>query len=306
MADRKVVVAVTARQDVPADMVVRQVAGDGYAVDLHRIDPADLTSGRLTVTADVARGACAFTLTDSHRTTRSDRIRSVWWRKPMTGTSDEGHAQLEGLLRTLDGIRWINHPDVNTRAAHKPVQLLAAHRAGLLTPPAHVPSSLEDAHAFADRAPAGAVAKTWAIRGGVKWVTPQWRERMAEGGPLVLQHRVDKAFDVRVTAVGDLLFAASIHVPEGVTDWRVQQETARYERVEIPADTACAIRTYLELQGLFYGAFDFAVDRAGRWWFLECNPNGQWGFIELTTGLPVSRALASALCASNSPVPVPN
>ncbi|MFF7142211.1 hypothetical protein ACFZB5_13315 [Streptomyces nodosus] len=289
-------VAVTSRQDVPADMVVRQLGGGGYPCDLHRIDPADIDSGYVRLSADLASGGCRFTVTDRYRTTRSEQIHAIWWRKPTTTTRDEGHAQLEGVLRTLAGVRWINHPDAIVRAAHKPTQLLMAHRAGMLTPAVCLPSALDDAHRFADARLAGAIAKTWAIKGPVRWVTPQWRERLA-CEPVVLQERVDKQYDVRVTAVGDLLFAASVHVPEGVTDWRSMQEKADYRRIDVPPETAQGMWTYLRLQGLTYGAFDFAVDRDGLWWFLECNPNGQWGFVELKTGLPIARALASALSA---------
>jgi hypothetical protein len=42
-------------------------------------------------------------------------------------------------------------------------------------------------------------------------------------------------------------------------------------------------------------ALDFAVDGAGRWWFLEINPNGQWLWIEHATGLPIAAAVAAAL-----------
>lgn len=47
--------------------------------------------------------------------------------------------------------------------------------------------------------------------------------------------------------------------------------------------------------GLVYGAFDFAVDAVGTWWTLECNPAGQYGFIEDATGLPITAALADVL-----------
>lgn len=34
----------------------------------------------------------------------------------------------------------------------------------------------------------------------------------------------------------------------------------------------------------------------GRYVFLEINPNGQWAWIEETTGLPISEALIELLC----------
>lgn len=49
---------------------------------------------------------------------------------------------------------------------------------------------------------------------------------------------------------------------------------------------------YVTLAGLAYAAFDFAEDTDGIWWFLECNQGGQFGFVELETGQPVSEAVA--------------
>jgi hypothetical protein len=47
--------------------------------------------------------------------------------------------------------------------------------------------------------------------------------------------------------------------------------------------------------GLRFAALDFIVAPDGRWWFLEANPNGQWGFIEDATGQPIADAIAADL-----------
>ncbi len=52
---------------------------------------------------------------------------------------------------------------------------------------------------------------------------------------------------------------------------------------------------YLRRAGLRFGAFDLAEDAEGQLWFLECNPNGQWGWIESATGLPITDAIVSEL-----------
>jgi hypothetical protein len=56
---------------------------------------------------------------------------------------------------------------------------------------------------------------------------------------------------------------------------------------------------YLDRFGLVFGCFDFALVDAGtdvagtagryRWTFIECNPNGQWGW------LPDAPAIADAV-----------
>jgi hypothetical protein len=48
---------------------------------------------------------------------------------------------------------------------------------------------------------------------------------------------------------------------------------------------------YLDRFGLAFGCFDFAVGDDGRWHWIECNPNGQWGF------LPDANAIAEAFAA---------
>jgi glutathione synthase/RimK-type ligase-like ATP-grasp enzyme len=55
------------------------------------------------------------------------------------------------------------------------------------------------------------------------------------------------------------------------------------------------VRALLDRLGLRFGALDFVVTPDGEWWFLECNPNGQWAWIEDETGLPIASALADAL-----------
>ncbi|WP_272473525.1 hypothetical protein [Baekduia alba] len=37
------------------------------------------------------------------------------------------------------------------------------------------------------------------------------------------------------------------------------------------------------------------IDQGGKFWFLELNPNGQWGFIELEAGPPIGAAIAELL-----------
>ena len=43
-----------------------------------------------------------------------------------------------------------------------------------------------------------------------------------------------------------------------------------------------------------YGAFDFAITD-DFWYFLECNANGQFGWLEAETGLPITAAIADLL-----------
>ena len=50
--------------------------------------------------------------------------------------------------------------------------------------------------------------------------------------------------------------------------------------------------------GLLFGAFDFGVRADGSLDFYECNSAGQWHWLEMETGLPMTSALADLLEAT--------
>ncbi|MEV6837201.1 hypothetical protein AB0N17_22290 [Streptomyces sp. NPDC051133] len=94
--------------------------------------------------------------------------------------------------------------------------------------------------------------------------------------PHLFQAKVDKAFDVRLTAVGNRLSAVRIDSPD--LDWRQRQSLMECTPIAVPDQVARSVSTYLTVSRLVFGAFDFAVTPAGDWYFLECNPNGQWAW----------------------------
>jgi hypothetical protein len=51
---------------------------------------------------------------------------------------------------------------------------------------------------------------------------------------------------------------------------------------------------------LAFGAFDFVVDRVGTLWWMECNPNGEWGWLTEAIDVPVADALAALLLGQAS------
>ncbi|MFD8817089.1 hypothetical protein ACFV23_37785, partial [Streptomyces sp. NPDC059627] len=118
-------------------------------------------------------------------------------------------------------------------------------------------------------------------------------------GPTLLQLRVAKRADIRRTVVGERLLAARKPVspdahPDDV-DVRFAPSDTPWREAEVPPRVAEAVRTYMKDAELAYGAFDFAEDADGIWWFLECNQSGQFGFVEMDTGQPIAEAIAGWL-----------
>ncbi|MEV7971076.1 hypothetical protein AB0O34_34540 [Sphaerisporangium sp. NPDC088356] len=86
-----------------------------------------------------------------------------------------------------------------------------------------------------------------------------------------------------------------VRIESDLLDWRQDYDRIAYTVVDPPprlADTAFAFLRALDLS---FGAFDFAITRDGSHMFLECNPNGQWGWLEDATGIPVAAAIAELL-----------
>lgn len=51
----------------------------------------------------------------------------------------------------------------------------------------------------------------------------------------------------------------------------------------------------LDYFGLEFGAFDLILTPENEYYFLELNANGQWGWIQYMTGLPIKEAIADLL-----------
>lgn len=46
---------------------------------------------------------------------------------------------------------------------------------------------------------------------------------------------------------------------------------------------------------LRFGAVDYVVDKSGKWYFLEINPNGQWQWLECNLNLTISDSIINLL-----------
>jgi hypothetical protein len=103
--------------------------------------------------------------------------------------------------------------------------------------------------------------------------------------PQIFQACVQNKRDVRVIAFDGSCFAAELDDSKHreVVDVRdaIRSHAVIYKRISVPEDVEQKIFEYLSGLGLEYGAFDFAIDGAEQWIFLECNEAGQFLFLEV-------------------------
>ncbi|MFI5977590.1 ATP-grasp ribosomal peptide maturase [Streptomyces sp. NPDC051452] len=306
------VLILTSNEDVTADMVVLRLNEAG--VPVVRFDPADLTNG-VALSSEYVRGTCRGHLSVGGRLVSMSAVRSIWVRRPGDAAARAAHPSawlteesaqaLYGMLRATDA-RWMNHPDAARRARHKPWQLHLAQLGGLAVPATLITTFPQAAREFAERFPdlvvkpvSGAHPQEPPRAVPTSRVAPDADFAAVAFGPTLLQRRVAKRADIRLTAVGDTLLAARKPVapdahPDDV-DVRFAPSVSPWLPADVPRRVAESVRRYLGDAGLAYGAFDFAEDADGIWWFLECNQSGQFGFVEMDTGQPIAATIAGWL-----------
>lgn len=117
--------------------------------------------------------------------------------------------------------------------------------------------------------------------------------------PGIWQQRIEKAREWRITVVGDQTFDAAIYTDDSAKDdWRKHIDEpgkVAFRPEQFPDEMKKKCIQYLGRFGLRFGAFDFVEDPDAQFTFLECNPNGQYGWLEDTLGFPISNAIADEL-----------
>ncbi|RSO10552.1 hypothetical protein DMH18_13970 [Streptomyces sp. WAC 06783] len=301
------VLVITSLEDVTADWVIAALNERGAPVA--RIDPADIGAG-LSFAARIGEGGrpvWSGTVRTPVRTVELDEVAAVYYRRPTPYQDRFAHLPpqqrdfsvaearhgLGGLLYALRGVRYISHPAAIARAEFKPAQLRCFAELGLTIPPTLITNDNAQAAKFAAHH-GRIIYKTF--RGlpptengytGAIWAQPvdpsTFDDSIAVTAHL-FQAEVPSVGNVRVTVVGDIIFAQTITAPKGVLDWRrCPPETLTYAPTTVPGTIAAALRAYLRSFTLEFGCFDFALtgDAADpeHWTVYECNPNGQFGWL---------------------------
>lgn len=193
--------------------------------------------------------------------------------------------------------RWINDPDSELVANRKPHQLNVARKLGLAIPRTLMSNDPDRIETFFREAPGEIVMKPFHA---VQWFDGkshfyQFAKKIAfedienpEALRLtahIFQDYVEKRYELRVFCFGDTVLSFKLHTQEQEstrTDWRSSSDgSLRPQPYDaLPAPIVRAIRDYMKLMRLEFGAFDFIIDSTGRHVFLECNVSGQFLFIE--------------------------
>lgn len=216
----------------------------------------------------------------------------------------ERQALQSGFWATIPEHTWLNAPHRMQYANHKLLQLQVARTLGFTIPDTLITNR--------SRLIPALLPKKIIFKGSIgilqegntsKYVyTTVFTKKTLPAGanpfPGMWQAFVPKKREWRVTIVGEKCFAAAIYTSKAAKDdWRriIDQRHVRFKSEQFPVDLSELCQRYLKHLGLRFGAFDFIEDTNGNMIFLECNPNGQYGWLEADLGFPVSEAIASEL-----------
>ena len=199
---------------------------------------------------------------------------------------------------------WINLPSKTRYAESKIRQLSVANRLDFEVPMTIVTCNRERAVEFVSKFDQ-CVAKSlstafWEFSDQSFMFTVDAEQAIAadvelwEAQPIFVQEHIDGTHDGRLLYVGGMIMGA--RRPRTSLDWRTSSEVS-WSRWVPDRDITMRIDQYMEAFSLDYGAFDFVLGSKARRGpvFLECNPSGEFGFMDDVLCSAPSQSIAQVL-----------
>lgn len=311
------ILIVTNEMDMHADIILLMLRERGYEpIRLHTSDIPMQSVLSLSFTEQDWQGYIRI----NQRVVDIATIRSIWWRRPKPyalpsslSRQEREFARLE-LEQTLNGLwasrdcYWISFPTNIQQASWKPDQLKRAAQLGFDVPRTLISTDPEQVRAFYATCNGQMIYKTLSDPNLAAFALPEQTAATPEElppqhatyttlitdvelsfidtvrlAPYMFQEYVPKRYELRVTVIGDDLFAAEIYSQDHETttiDWRHHDVDIPYRKAVLPPEIAERCYALTKSYGLNFSAIDLIFTPDGRYVFLENNPNGQFLFVQ--------------------------
>jgi glutathione synthase/RimK-type ligase-like ATP-grasp enzyme len=233
--------------------------------------------------------------------------------------ANQRFSQFSDCIRLLsDCVPTVNSISSTTRAQSKALQLHVAERLGLQVPLSYLGANPEIAAAQIDllkrsgkRICTKPVSSKLLTLGNQKFAG--FTEILEDSDteeidslvecPMIIQEYVEKAYELRISVVGDRMFACKIdsQIAGGPTaiDWRRYNiPKTPHTTYELPQELRDKLLAFHAHFGLALSNYDIVRSLDGAYVFLETNPFGRWLWIEDITGLEITSAIADLLLSS--------
>lgn len=302
------------RNDVTTDYLISKFksrSNDFLRINSEDINKIDIDFNQINGTTIVSEDICY----------KINQVQSVYYRRAPTiyDSNDDVRDKpylinerrhfFEGIYLAIGICKWIN-PMFNTYAGErKLMQLSLANKLGLLTPKTLVTNKLANAISFLEINKDCIVKpishglqqrgdEFYSIYTTQICLNDLLKLNLTEyfDTPLFLQEKISNKSDIRVTIVGETIFAVSIvkNNSEDV-DWRRPEIDKEYNICKLPINIEKKLLQLNKSLGLIYSAIDLILSPNGDYYFLEINPVGEWGWLENEVGCNISDLLIKEL-----------
>lgn len=314
------ILILTNKWDLTTDFVVRKLRQRGH--EFLRLNTEALASEVATITLPdfhilVSKQGELYDLTDD--------VGVIWNRRPgkpfddvpsedrpsaatQRYVNDQWYSWLEAL-QLLQDVTWINHPYANSLMESKIRQLRLASKLGFSVPETIISNDPVAARRQLRKWGGNMIAKAlysplieepeqdfFIFTNELDQIDSSDDEAI-KVSPSIFQKPIAPKMDYRVTVVGEDVFPVKIESADGLPvnlDWRTQKENLQFRLCRLPTKIEELCRHYVEQCGLLFGAIDL-IEHQNEFFFLEINPNGEWGWLQEPTGVPIAESLCDLM-----------
>jgi glutathione synthase/RimK-type ligase-like ATP-grasp enzyme len=230
---------------------------------------------------------------------QTDQINGVYYRAPTYlretfSRSNTPEKQLQksqwmALFRNLMCIEdavWINNPTSTFHAENKLIQLKIADQIDFDLPETFILNSASELpinDEYIIKSLDTAIFSFGDQEGFVYTNKTSYSELSVSNlshAPVVIQKDLSPKIDLRVTVVGQDLYAVKIlKGDDGVDgDWRKLKDDVSFVPVRLPVDVKEKCIKLVRSLNLLYGAIDLVLYKK-KYYFIEVNPTGEWAWL---------------------------
>lgn len=322
------ILILSSKPDMGVNLVLPKLIERG--VEVYWWDPGEYPA-TTRITSRLVGGSWQHTLVTDDAEIDCSTISSVWVRRPQrpkagpTVTDPEqrdwvaaiGRIFWDGWSETLDA-RWFPaRLSVLLHNQNKLVNLAAGARLGFAVPETTMTNDPEELADMWTETGGNLIAKEVELVpykfGGEEhgfYTTTVTRRHLTSRhrlayAPVILQPKIEKAVELRITVVGERVFTAEMHSQGSRMtrdDFRhYEGNFTTYAVHDLPPEVEKRCVELVRSLGLAFGCLDVILTPEGDYVYLELNPNGQWGWLEDFTDLPISDAVADWLALGEHP-----
>ena len=252
----------------------------------------------------------------------AERLHSVLLRRPekpfsftetnqlstaaMKYVADQWHSFIFGL-ETIPHVLWINNPHRNSFAEIKINQLACAEKIGFKIPKTLITNKKYELQKFFNLCNGKIIAKSlyaplirdneneyFIFSNRISNLSDVVEAELSLS-PVIFQEELQNKIDYRVTVIGSTCFVAEItYEDKSVLDWRVVKNNIHINRSILPNDIVEKCMRCISELNLQFGAIDL-IKANDEYYFLEINPNGEWGWLQKKLEFPIAEAITEQL-----------